>query len=92
MSDLTVTTWADGFGTWHARVQRERGWGNVGADSLDAHWANLRRRARLAIRAEIEARESGPIGPVRIEVEQVNDPTGTGWITSVVFVEKGLNR
>ena len=85
---ITVTTWADGFGIWHAKVSDSIGWGNAGKRDIARHWSNIRARARRAIRAEILAREAGPIEPVRLEVENTSDPTGTGVIFSVTFKER----
>lgn len=87
MNATTVTTWADGFGVWHAKVSDPRGWGNAGERDISKHWASIRARARRAIRREILGREAGPIGPLHIEVETTSDPTGTGVIFAVTFRE-----
>lgn len=47
-TDPTVTTWADGFGRWHARIIFPTVLGDV---------RQARQMARRAIRAELEARE-----------------------------------
>lgn len=62
-------------------------WGNAGERNIARHIDNIRRTARRAIRREILARESGPVAPVRIEVENTSDPTGTGIIFAVTFRE-----
>jgi hypothetical protein len=84
----TVTTWADNFGTWHAKVSDPIGWGNAGERNITRHIPNIRQRARRAIRREILARESGPIKPIEIEIEKTSDPTGTGVIFAITFRER----
>ncbi len=63
----TVTTYADGFGRWHARVQfPEPGYG---PQYLDANIDRIRAKARRAIRREMLAREFvGHDLVVRVEV------------------------
>lgn len=60
--DTEVTTWADGFGRWHARVRLP----GTGLESLtlDGQMDGLRRKARRAMRRELEERGNG-YGPGR---------------------------
>lgn len=84
MSDETVTTWADGFGSWHARVDFPYpGYGNV---YMDENIDRIHAKARRAIRREILAREAGPIGPVRIHVA-ANDQDHMGRMRSITYAE-----
>ena len=46
--DYTITTWADGFGVWHARADFPYGCGNTGDG--ERLLANARRAARGAVR------------------------------------------
>lgn len=79
-----VTTWADGFGNWHAKVQFEPpGYGNT---HLAANIDRIRAKARRAIRREILARERGPIRPVRVHVSE-NDLDHMNVMRSITFAE-----
>lgn len=72
----TVTTWADGFGRWHARVTVP------GADSayLREHASRIRAKARRAIRREITVRDT--VGPRwRCAVEAVPTPDTAQYVT-----------
>ena len=51
----TVTTWADGFGVWHARVDFA---GEYDSDDIGLHRSRLRRKAQRAIRRELEERDA----------------------------------
>lgn len=65
-----VTTWADGFGIWHAKIT----FGHPGREttSLTAHAQRLRRKAQRAIRNEVTSRgENGPGWVCRIEIADV---------------------
>lgn len=85
VEDETVTTWADGFGRWHARVN----FGGIGYGPayLDQHIGRIRARARRAIRRELLARESDPIRPVRVEVV-ANDLDAMNVMRSITYAEK----
>lgn len=61
----TVTTYADGFGRWYARVDFAPGYS---PEMLDRHIDRIRAKARRHIRAEIIERTTGPIAPVRVEI------------------------
>lgn len=65
MTTETVTTWADGYGLWSAKVTLP---GGYGPQAMDREVSRLRRKARNAIRREVLAREAGP---VRIRVQVV---------------------
>ena len=86
---LEVSTYADGFGVWHATVRDEDGpWGNGGeVRNLDREWSKIRRAGQRAIRREIQSRQALAVGRVRTEVEKLSDPTGTGLIYSVTVKE-----
>ena len=94
----TITTHADGFGNWHARVEfPEHGYGNAGEHALERHWDTIRRSARRAIRREIVQREqrrgetlaqtSARIRPVRVEVEAQGIYASSNVWYSVTFKE-----
>lgn len=80
----TVTTWADGFGIWHARVDFPAP--GYGPGFLDQHIDRIRAKARRAIRREILAREAGPIAPVRVHVS-ANDLDSANRMRSLTFAE-----
>lgn len=85
-SGETVTTWADGFGRWHARVRfAEPGYGR---DALDRNADRVRARARRAIRREVIARgEAGQGWVCRVQI--VDAFVGPGAVTtSLVFAER----
>lgn len=83
-----VTTYADGFGRWHAHVELpDSGYGNTGDLNLELHWDSIRAAARRAIRAELV--ERGSIGDgyaVRLDVHK-QGIYATGVWHSVEFVE-----
>lgn len=62
----TVTTWADGLGVWHARIDFPLP--GYGPAYLDRHIDRIRAKARRAIRREIEVRQGAHPAPVRISV------------------------
>ena len=86
----TVTTYADGFGLWHAVIScRDGGYGNAGEWNLDRHWSRLRAMARRAIRRELAVRsEASPDYALRLDVHGVRE-FGTGVVYRVEFVERG---
>lgn len=83
-----VTTYADGFGTWHAQVAFEHTLSESDPRSdfnLDCKWSSIRRAARRAINRELQARENNP-APVRIDVHRWHTfPDNTHY--GVEFVE-----
>lgn len=85
-----VTTWADGHGTWHARVEfPDTGYGNTGGLSIDRHWDSIRAAARRAIRTELEARAGlDALKPVRLDVEHVHQMPSSMVYTSATFIER----
>lgn len=93
-----VTVWADGFGTWYARVDLpDTGYGNTGALSIDRNWDSIRAAARRAIRSEVIEREqtrtetraqtSARLAPTRIEVEAHGIWASSNIWHSVTFKE-----
>lgn len=82
-----VTTWADGYGLWHARVEfPDTGYGNTGELSLEANWDSIRAAARRAIRDEIESRGGLSTG-LRTEVRNVYQAPSTMVHYSAEFAE-----
>lgn len=81
----TVTTWCDGFGVWHARVNLPGiGYG----DYLGSQWDRIRAKARRAIRRELMARGELMAGyAVRIQVVASHQHPGALTTTSVTFAE-----
>lgn len=83
-----VTTYADGFGTWHAKVLFEHTLSESDSRpefNLDCKWSSIRRAARSAINAELQARENNP-APVRIDVHKQLMYGDNTWY-GVEFVE-----
>ncbi|TCC19945.1 hypothetical protein [Kribbella sindirgiensis] len=74
---MKVSTWADGFGNWHALVT-EQGIG-------DAQKAE--RRARYAIITELSMREGPKFDPERMTVRQVSRTSRDGELMTE-FVEQ----
>lgn len=65
-----VTTWADGFGIWHAKITFPQPGHET--TSLTPHAQRLRHKARRAIRNEITSRgENGPGWICRIEIADI---------------------
>lgn len=84
--DWELTTWADGFGRWHARVSSAAGWGNAGVRDVERHLPAMRERARRAIRDEITQRQALPVGPIALVVaDNVQDAQGV--FRSFTFAE-----
>lgn len=84
-----VTTWADGFGRWHARVDLPGiGYG----DYLNSQIDRIRAKARRAIRREIRLRGSdwgnANMGPVRVEVVDSRQHPNTLTTMSITYAEK----
>lgn len=67
-----VETWADGYGTWHAKVTLPNG----------AHTPDFERRARAAIRTEILARENHAKGGLRLTLCELDAPVVTAESTT----------
>jgi hypothetical protein len=82
----TVTTYANGFGIWHARVDFPSP--GYGPGYLRAHGDRIRAKARRAIRREILARERDGITlrPVRVHVSH-NDLNHMNQMRSLTFAE-----
>lgn len=72
MTAMTVTTRADGFGIWHARVT-EHGVGNA---------ALARALALASIVAELEQREGAAFDPAAVDVELVSRTSQRGELAS----------
>jgi hypothetical protein len=84
----TVTTWANGFGVWHAKVEFPYpGYG----DYLDEAIGRIRRKAVRAIRREIIARETTRRGKPRfrcyVEVAD-NHQDAQGRFTYITYRER----
>ena len=60
----SVTTWANGFGVWHARLDLAP----MSPDELLRNLVRIRARARKAIRREIAARQGNQTFRVRVYV------------------------
>lgn len=76
MSDeMTVHTWADDFGLWHARV----------TVSTDEERANALRVGRRAILAELRERMNGP--STKLDSRRVKTRIGTSTDTSMTIDE-----
>lgn len=82
----TVTTWADGTGRWHARVQfPEPGYGRK---KVEREADRVRARARRAIRRELAAREKLSPG-WRCRVQIVDAIVAPGLVTrSITYAER----
>lgn len=79
-----VHTWANGFGTWHARVTFPIP--GYGPQFLAMETDRIRNKARRAIRREIVAREGGPVAPTRVKlVDTRTDSLGRIW--AVTYAE-----
>ena len=84
-ADEIVTTSADAFGNWHAKVIFPAP--GYGPQYLDENADRIRAKARRAIRAEIAARQSSPVGPVRVEVK-ANSLDHLNRMRSITYSEK----
>ena len=82
-----LTTWADSFGVWHCQITNPLGWGNTGVHNIDRHISALRGRARRAIAREIQARQTPPMGKLRLEVADTQQHS-TGVTRSITFKER----
>lgn len=80
-----VTTWADGYGIWRARIDFPE---RVDAGFLEQHYGRIRTKARRAIREELLARQAPmSLRPTRVYALPVvfDEVDLTGSIT---YVEK----
>lgn len=83
MARNSVTTWANGYGVWHARVNLA-----VATPSDGLNSDSLRATARRAIKREIEARQfKGTPWPLKIEVV-ANDLGADNRLRSITYAEK----
>lgn len=81
----SVVTWADGFGTWHARVSFPSP--GYGPAFIAAHIDRVRAKARRAIRRELVARyQLSPAYRLSIKVE-ANALDHLNRTHSITFVE-----
>lgn len=86
--DWTVTTHADGYGTWHATVASDAGWGNAGLRDIGRHIDAIRGRARRALLKELAERSADGVAPKGMKLELVRSKqTSMGVITEVEFEE-----
>ena len=85
--DWRLTTWADAFGVWHARIASDAGWGNVYPHHIESHMDAMRSRARRAIRKEISARQGHQVWTIQLVLDHIAS-YGDGIIYAVTFAEK----
>jgi nucleotide-binding universal stress UspA family protein len=79
----TITTWANGYGIWHAKVTL-----GVATPSDTLNSASVRAVARRAIKREIEARQhKGSPWPLRIEVV-ANELGADNRLYSITYAER----
>lgn len=82
-----ITTYADGYGIWHAKVSL-----GIKAPSDMLNSDNLRRVARRAIRREVEARSKVGKGyEFRLEVEKV-DMDSMNRIWAITYKEMEITK
>lgn len=84
--DETVTTWANAFGRWHARVDFPAP--GYGPGYLDGHVDRIRAKARRAIRREIGQREQLPRNYRVSVIVEDNDLDHMNRMRSLTFAEK----
>ena len=84
--DWRVSTWADGYGIWHCRIESSGGWGNTGVRNMDNHFNALRERARYHIRREIQMRQGEQNFPLSVTVVKA-DPAPNNVVYSITFSE-----
>ena len=95
--DYTITTWADGFGVWHARADFPYGCGNTGDG--ERLLANARRAARAAIVRELVEREQTTreterdalrrmSAYLRLEVVANRERPSSGALASITWAER----
>ena len=94
--DYTITTWADGFGVWHARADFPYGCGNTGDG--ERLLANARRasrsasrvvRSRATISRTIAARAARRrvSAYLRLEVVANRERPSSGALASITWAE-----
>lgn len=82
----TVTTWADGFGIWHARVRFPAP--GYTPDELAESVDRLRRKARRAIRRALTERHAPtPLRPTRVELHEKDEALGGELVRSLTYRE-----
>ena len=90
--DYTITTWADGFGVWHARADFPYGCGNTGDG--ERLFANARRAARAAIVRERTTRETERDARrrmsayLRLKVVANRERPSSGALASITWAER----
>ena len=95
--DYTFTTWADGFGAWHARADFPYGCGYTGDG--ERLFKNARRAARAAIVHELVERERTTreterdarrhmSAYLRLEVVANRERPSSGALASITWAEK----
>lgn len=81
----TITTWADGFGRWHARITFPSGL-TRDAYAAPAERTRIRSKVRRAIRREIVARQRHGAFSCYIDVKE-ESTDAQGVIRSIVYAE-----
>jgi hypothetical protein len=80
-----ITTYADGFGDWHARVDFTGPMGNSGDDERIVYAAM--ENAKRYIRNELKARQSAPLARTYYEVTE-NEIDQFNYMWSITIGEK----
>ena len=83
MARNSVTTWANGYGIWHAKVKL-----GVATPSDGLNSDSLRATARRAIRRELKERDAYS-GNYRVRIEVVANELGAdNRLYSITYAEK----
>ena len=86
IKDWKITTYADGYGIWHATLHSETGFGNYGTWDINRHWAAIRARCRRAIARELKERGNGQ--PIHFRMTLVSaSPSHMNTIHRITFKE-----
>lgn len=80
----TVTTWADGFGRWHARVNFPAP--GYDWDTFRADTKRLRAKARRKIRRELTERQNLQ-ADYQLNIEHISDVVRGDMIQAVTYAE-----
>lgn len=80
----TVTTWTDGSGRWHARVNFPAPGYN--GDTINTNAKRIRARARRTIRRELMERQNLRPG-YRLQIELISDVVDADMFKSITYAE-----